>query len=103
MNLRPYQTEIVDGVRNSFASGHKSPLVILPTGGGKTKTSLEMVRQAIDNGKRVVWLTHRQELMKQTAKVAKEIGISTGVVGAGRRTSAAPFQVCMVQTLLKRS
>ena len=71
MHLRPYQLDLVAAVSASFASGHSAPLVVLPTGGGKTATAIEMVRKAVDNGKRVVWLAHRAELCKQTVKAAE--------------------------------
>lgn len=106
MHLRPYQLDLVSAVSASFASGHSAPLVVLPTGGGKTATAVDMVRQAIANGKRVCWLAHRAELCKQTAQAARAAGITTGLVGAslGKRVNLAlaPFQVCMVQTLMKR-
>ena len=33
---RPYQTEVVNGVKSSLVSGKKRPILGLPTGAGKT-------------------------------------------------------------------
>lgn len=34
IELRPYQKQLVDDVRAEFIKGRRSPLVVLPTGGG---------------------------------------------------------------------
>ena len=36
IELRPYQSASVGGVRQSYAAGKRAPLLVLPTGGGKT-------------------------------------------------------------------
>ena len=36
VTLRPYQQEVVNEVRNSYAEGYKCPLVVAATGAGKT-------------------------------------------------------------------
>ena len=40
-------------------------LTILPTGVGKTITALEACRKAVEKGKRVLWIAHREELVTQ--------------------------------------
>lgn len=50
---------------------HKSysTLVVLPTGGGKTYTaSLWLLKNAIDKGKKILWIAHRQMLLDQAAE-----------------------------------
>jgi superfamily II DNA or RNA helicase len=34
LNLRPYQSTLVADIRAAYGEGRRSPLVVLPTGGG---------------------------------------------------------------------
>ena len=42
--LRPYQSDIVDRVRNAYLHGYKAPCVVLPCGGGKSVIVAEIAR-----------------------------------------------------------
>ncbi len=44
-------------------------LLVLPTGGGKTLTAAYwLLRNAVDNGKKILWLAHRHLLLEQAAE-----------------------------------
>ena len=46
-----------------------STLVVLPTGGGKTYTaSLWLLKHALNQHKKILWLAHRQTLLDQAAE-----------------------------------
>ena len=46
-----------------------STLVVLPTGGGKTYTaSMWLLKNAIDQNKKILWIAHRQMLLDQAAE-----------------------------------
>lgn len=46
-----------------------STMVVLPTGGGKTYTaSMWLLRNALDRGKKILWIAHRQMLLDQAAE-----------------------------------
>ena len=46
-----------------------STLVVLPTGGGKTYTAVVwLLRNAINNKKKILWIAHRQALLDQAAE-----------------------------------
>lgn len=46
-----------------------STLVVLPTGGGKTYTATTwLLKNAIDCGKKILWIAHRQMLLDQAAE-----------------------------------
>ena len=46
-----------------------STLVVLPTGGGKTYTaSMWLLRHALNNHKKILWIAHRQMLLDQAAE-----------------------------------
>jgi len=79
----------------------------LPTGGGKTVIFSEIVRRYINNKKKkVVILTHRIELCKQTSKVLKGFGVNNKIINS--KVKELPDQdqyqcfVAMVETLNNR-
>jgi superfamily II DNA or RNA helicase len=69
VELRPYQKKLVEDVRAAFRAGKRSPLIVLPTGGGKTVVFCHMVRAAYDKGLRVLILAHRVELLDQICRM----------------------------------
>lgn len=103
--LRAYQVGAIEGVRKEMRAGAKRVVLVIPTGGGKTRIAAEIVRQAVAKGSRVVWFAHRTELIDQTYATLREYGLPVGVVAASSVAPidlAAPVQVCSIQTLLAR-
>ena len=66
-NLADFQQEAVDALERHFIrEGGKAGILCLPTGGGKTRTALDWLFSAhIARGKRVLWITHRVDLLNQ--------------------------------------
>lgn len=66
-DLYPYQTETVDKVIARIDEGFKSPIVIMPTGTGKTQTYLALAKRALaeERAKRVMILAHRKDLVRE--------------------------------------
>lgn len=103
MDLRPYQEKLVDDVRKSFASGHKSPLVVAPTGSGKTVIFSYVAKNASAKGNRVMILVHREELLIQTKSALDRMGVDCGLIAAGRTPDPwKNVQLASVQTLVRR-
>jgi len=67
ISLRPYQATLADAVRLAFREGKRAPLVVLPTGGGKTTIFSYVTDNASRKGRCVYLLAHRAELVKQIA------------------------------------
>lgn len=106
IELRDYQRGAIRGVFGAWREQGKRVVLVIPTGGGKTRIGSAIVERAIAKGHRVVWLAHRTELIEQTAKTIHEHGLPVGVVAASSAwptDSTAPVQVCSIQTLLARS
>ncbi|MGZ8432830.1 MAG: DEAD/DEAH box helicase family protein [Candidatus Binatia bacterium] len=74
-SLRPYQETIVNNVRQEFAKGRKSVLLVLPTGGGKTVCFSHIVDAVEKKKKRSVILLHREELVRQCSLSLAENGL----------------------------
>lgn len=103
ISLRDYQTDLVSNIRESFRAGRRSPLVVSPTGSGKTVLFGFIAHGTAAKGKRVMILVHRQELLDQTARTLKEIGVPHGLIMANRAPDPfASVQVASVQTLARR-
>jgi hypothetical protein len=76
-----------------------------PTGAGKTYLGLRVCNEAIQKGKRAVFLCDRTTLINQTSDVADKYGMDNhGIIQANhwRRRPDALFQVASVQTIAKR-
>jgi len=74
IKLRDYQQQAVDGIRNSYRRGKKSPLLVLPTGGGKTTIFAYITTEAAKRGNVVFLLCHRAELVKQISMTLGAFG-----------------------------
>ena len=104
IDLRPYQLDIIDQFDTCVASGIHSVIIVAPTGSGKTVIGSEIVRRAVADGRRVLFLAHRREIVMQTAAKLKDNGIEHGIIMAGEFTSPLdPVQVAAIQTLHARA
>lgn len=99
MQIRPHQSAVIDGARKEVMSGKRSPLIVLPTGAGKTVTASEIVRSKVAKGGRVAWMAHRDELITQARQTLERFGLS---VGANGFNAGAPVQIVSVQTAVSR-
>ena len=102
MNLREYQTTALKEIKSSFKAGYKAPLLVLPTGAGKTIVFSELSKYLIDQGKKVLILVHRRELVTQACSKLDEINTKYGVVAPSYKSTKDPLQVASVYTLSRR-
>ena len=103
IQLRDYQLDLVDGVRAAYRAGKRSPLVVSPTGSGKTVLFAYIAQGTSAKGNGVVILVHRQELVDQTCRTLHAFGVAHGVIAAGRTPDRSlPVQVASVQTYVRR-
>jgi superfamily II DNA or RNA helicase len=103
MNLRPYQSEAIAGVRDAFRQGHKRVLLVAPTGAGKTVMFSHLTQALAAAGNRVLLLAHRDFLLDQIAGTLRACGVECGFIAAKRPlTLGHRVQVASVQTLRNR-
>jgi DNA repair protein RadD len=103
--LRPYQERAIELLRESLRTGHKRPVLQLPTGTGKTLIAAEIIRWALAKGHRVIFTVPRISLIEQTVRDFEKHGVDAiGVIqGQHFRTdSSAPVQIASAQTLVRR-
>lgn len=80
MELRPYQSEAKTAVFEQWNEGKNKTLVVLPTGCGKTIVFAKITEECVKQGKRVLILAHRGELLDQAAdKLRKATGLESAV------------------------
>ena len=91
--LRDYQIEICERVREAFAR-HRSVMVQMPTGTGKTVVLAELVREYlnvnlnVNGGRDVLIVAHRRELVEQIQQALLK------VMGAGVARELPTQQSC---------
>ena len=77
IQLRPYQQDLLDRVRSALDGKPFAKVMLqLPTGGGKTHIAGELLSGWLKDGRKAVWLTHREELTHQTQRMLQKAGVS---------------------------
>ena len=101
--LRDYQIEICEKVNGAFEA-HRSVMMQMPTGTGKTVVLASLVKQYLnrDADCSVLIVAHRIELIEQTGTFLNHFGIDYGVIAGGKRPAVLKrVMVASVQTLSK--
>ncbi|MFH1833724.1 MAG: DEAD/DEAH box helicase family protein, partial [bacterium] len=108
MKLRDYQADAVAAVYGHLRAKATNPVVVIPTGGGKTPVIATICRDAVLRWKgRVMVLSHVKELLEQSArhlvevepKLAPLVGIYSA--GLGSKDSGRPITVAGIQSIYK--
>jgi superfamily II DNA or RNA helicase len=109
ITLRAYQLDAIQQARDRIEAGRIAPLLVAPTGAGKTLImgSIVMSHLDIDAENRVLIVAHRRELIGQMAKTLMRMGVPMHdigeiIPGVTYRPSAR-VQVASVQTLRARN
>lgn len=103
MKLRDYQENAISRIRDSFRKGNKRVLLVSPTGSGKTVIFSYVSAGTARNGKRVLIIAHRRELLKQISASLRAAGVKHAVLTAGYRgIPQHTVVVASVFTLAKR-
>ncbi len=95
-SLRPYQCEALEGGRDypgvfQALEEHRSTVLVLPTGTGKTEVFVRVIDHYVSSGTRAMVIAHRSELIGQAFdKIARRTAVSPwhlGVEMAGLRAA----------------
>ena len=101
MQLRPYQ---LHNKKLLFAALKEQQRVIcaLPTGAGKTVLFSDIAKTAIDNGKAVLVMVDRLQLMNQTAEKFSSFGMQYSIIQGSSKKRANNCYIASIQTLGRR-
>jgi ATP-dependent helicase IRC3 len=70
-SLYEHQNQAMQALEQPRQAGLEG-LLVLPTGGGKTLTAVHwLLRNYVDQGKKVLWIAHRHELLNQALETVK--------------------------------
>ncbi len=108
MQLRPYQLAAVDGVYQHLRGHDTNPVVVIPTGGGKTPVMATICRDAVEAWQgRVLILAHVKELLQQSVGKLRQVSpdLNVGVYSAGlnRRDTEHAVIVAGIQSVYQRA
>lgn len=93
MELRPYQQEAKESVFQEWDKVDRT-LLVLPTGCGKTIVFAKVTEDCVRQGKRVLILAHRGELLEQASdKIAKATGLRCAVEKAEETCLGSWFRI----------
>jgi DNA repair protein RadD len=104
VQLREYQQRAISDLRAQYAAGHRAPVLVLPTGAGKTVIAAEVIRSATKRNKRVLFLVHRTELQSQSVSKLENAGVTNlRIIRAGQDIGSplAPVTVASIPTLTR--
>lgn len=104
MELRPYQSEAKQAIFNQWDQGKKKTLLVLPTGCGKTIVFAKVTEDCVRQGKRVLIMAHRGELLDQAAdKIMQATGLGSAVEKAEESCLGSWYRIVVgsVQSLTR--
>lgn len=104
MELRPYQEEAKQAVFAQWEGSVNRTLLVLPTGCGKTIVFAKIAEECVCQGKRVLILAHRGELLDQAAdKIRKSTGLGCALEKAEFSCIGSWFRIVVgsVQTMMR--
>ena len=105
INLRPYQADAVEGLRDGVRNGKRRQILCAGTGAGKTVMAAHLLNEADRKGSYALFLVDRVALVNQTSATLDQYGISHGIIQGinDRYMPRENVQVCSIQTLERRT
>lgn len=108
MELRYYQQDAITAAYSHLRTRDDNPVIVIPTGGGKTPVIATICRDAVQQwGGRVLILAHVKELLEQAHDKLQTVcpDIEVGLYSAGLRSrqTKQPVIVAGIQSVYKRA
>ena len=90
MELREYQTELINNIRNELRGGKKTICAVLGCGGGKSVIQGMIAQSAAQKKNEALFMVHRKELCRQIENTFRMCGVdftycTVGMVQSLRR------------------
>ncbi|MBR1234599.1 DEAD/DEAH box helicase [Bradyrhizobium sp. AUGA SZCCT0182] len=97
--LRRYQLDDLAAINNAFEED-RCVLYQGPTGSGKTVLATEFIRRRCD--RRILVVTHRDEIMRQFSRAFERLDLEHGIIAPGYPETKRRVQLALVMTLSRR-
>lgn len=105
-DLRDYQQQHKEEVYEAWDAGHRSVMLQMPTGTGKTRVFVSIIKDLqkhFDGKYRVLVLAHREEILSQISNTLfSEYQVSCGKIDSKNRPHHNKVFVASVQTMKNR-
>lgn len=101
-NLRPYQKDAIDELRQSLVSLLKRICLYSPTGSGKTEIAIAMVLLALGKGKRIAFIVNRIELAYRHCAVSTRRVLMRPIQGENSFNTGASVVIASIHTVDRR-
>lgn len=104
-DLRPHQAQAITSLRSALASGSRRPMLMAPTGAGKTVLAAAIIERAMAKRNRVLFTVPKISLIDQTLREFWDEGVrDVGVIQSDHPQTdySRPVQIASVQTLRRR-
>lgn len=99
-SLRGYQVQALDSVEKAWRSGKRAPLLVAPTGSGKTTIVAHLIAKA---NKQTLFLCPWRQLVMQAHERLLEHGVKAGILmGKKSPKPDEPVHIATVQTAARR-
>jgi superfamily II DNA or RNA helicase len=104
ISLYDHQSDLLQRASARMAEKIKRLLIVLSTGGGKTRIATRICESSIARGVVPVWfMVHRRELLDQAAKAFSDAGLPFGYVARGHDIDGdRPVQIVLIDSLPRR-
>lgn len=102
ITLRDYQQTAIDALRAAYRDGAKAPLLVMPTGAGKTVCFSYIAMQSAAKALRVLLLAHRRELINQISRALWSFDVRHGMIAPDFEETTLSVQVASIPTLIRR-
>ena len=107
MKLRQYQTDAIQSIYDWFGANKNAPLIVTPTGSGKSVILAEFIRRACTDhhDTHILVVTHVKELVEQDANAIRRVWphASVGIYSAGLgKRQLKPVTVASVQSIYNK-
>lgn len=103
IELRGYQSDIINEARAEMKRGIKSLLITSPCGSGKTVLVAHMLKTAASRNMPSLFIVHRRELIKQSTQTFSMVGVRHGIIANNFIPEYGQLiQIASIQTLAHR-
>ncbi|MDY6939840.1 MAG: DEAD/DEAH box helicase [Cyanobacteriota bacterium] len=104
LQLRDFQEKVRQDVYQQIRLGQRRILIVAATGAGKTIMAAQIVADAVNRGRTVGFVVHRDILIRQTVDKFSGWELNCGILAGGYEEHRdRPVQVISIQTLAVRN